>query len=523
MTVEPIPPDDAKGRSSDVRIVAKGGGLQAAGQIANRFLGFAFVALVVRVLGTAEYGVYRQIYQVLSVAALIGAAGFPYAAVRFITRARVQRDHAGATGAARTTVRGAALLSGFICVLLIVGARQLASAFADSPADIDHLASLIRLGAAYPFLYAVMQVLRWATQAYKTMLPSVIVGNILQPLVRLVLAIGAVALGFGTAGAVTSLLIGTAVAAVAAAYYLRRLRSPEERIARPRSDVGAIIRFTVPQTGVALLSTGTLGLGVILVGLLGTDRDVGLFAIAQSLQLAGNLALTSVVSIWAPMVVDLHERGENARLESLYQTVNRWLATFAFPIFAMLIVEPSFFVRLLAGENGEGAAPVVVVLALGNLVFVGSGPCSYLLSMTGHAGLNFLNSLSAVVMYIGLGIWLVPIYGAIGIAIVDAVVTVLVNSARLLEVRFLLGIKPFGRSFAKPVVGSLAVTGVLFAFKAFPGDNALVTLAGLAVAMATYLVLLRSMGMDPEERDVYSAIKQRLRRRLGGRSAEVRA
>ena len=159
------------------------------------------------------------------------------------------------------------------------------------------------------------------------------------------------------------------------------------------------------------------------------------------------------------------------------------------------------------------AAPVVAVLALGNIFYTGTGPTGYVISMSGHPGLNFANSIVAVAVYILAGIAVVPDHGALGMAVVDAGVTMLINSIRVLEAWMLIGIHPFGRSFLKPVVSTLAGAAVLLLWKLIPGDAALVELAGIAVAACTYVGLLRAFGLDAEERLVWNRIAGRLFRR----------
>ena len=123
------------------------------------------------------------------------------------------------------------------------------------------------------------------------------------------------------------------------------------------------------------------------------------------------------------MVVDIYERGDLKRLQSLYQTINRWVATFSMPFFAALILQPELFVAIIAGQQGAGAVVLVPILAAGNIFFVGTGPSGYLLSMTGRPGISLANAVVAICLYVGLGILIVPQYGAIGMAVVDAAVT----------------------------------------------------------------------------------------------------
>src|SRR3990170_4337431 len=98
-------------RAGDVRVVAKGGAVQMLGQITQKLVTFLLVAVMVRMLGTADYGLYRQVFQILMVATTLSSGGFPAAAVRFIAKARVAKDPNASRGAARTTIAGAAVAS----------------------------------------------------------------------------------------------------------------------------------------------------------------------------------------------------------------------------------------------------------------------------------------------------------------------------------------------------------------------------------------------------------------------------
>ena len=496
--------------AGDVRTVAKGGAVQMVGQVTQKGVTFLLVAVMVRTLGTADYGLYRQVFQILMVATTLSSGGFPAAAVRFIAKARVARDPAASRGAARTTIAGAGVMSMVVFAVGFLAADQIAAAFADSPSSRTYLAFLLRVGVAYVPLYGCMQVLRFCTQAYRTMVPSVIVGNVIQPLARFTLTVVALLVGFSVTGAVVALVASAGIALLSGFWYYRRLLSDAERVATPRAQIGPILRFTFPQAGVALFSTQSLGLGILLIGAFGVDREVGLYGIAQSLQLAGGLFLNSIVGIWAPVVVHIYERGEIARLESLYQTINRWVATFSVPIFMALMIQPEFFVLLLSGQADSDAAILVSILAAGNLFYVATGPSGYLLAMTGRPGINLLNSLVSVGLYVGLGVWLVPLYGAIGMAVVDAIVTALVNIARAIEGKILVGVQPFGRTFIKPMAATLAASAVLIVLRLVLGHSPAMAVAGLASAGIVYLGVLKLIGLEAEERHVIDEVKARL-------------
>jgi O-antigen/teichoic acid export membrane protein len=502
--------------ADDVKVVVRGGATQIVGQITQRSISFFFTIVATNILRPGGYGLYRQVAQVLTIGGQLGLAGFNYASMRFITRARAVEDHGAVKGAIRTGVTGALVASVLVCAVLLLAAEPLAEQFVGAPDDVRELAGLLQLGAAYIPAFALMQVLRYVTQAYKTMTPSVVVGNIFQPAVRFVLGVALLLAGFGVAGAVSSLTVSMAIGAIAAAWYGSRMLTHDERTAVRRPQTAAMVRFALPQGGSSLLGIQSLGLGIIVVGLFRGNREVGLFAVALALQGPGGVFLSGIVNIWAPVVSDLYERGAVDRLESLYQTITRWIATFSFPVYAALIIEPDFFVRFF-GKAAFEAASVAAILAVGNLFYSGTGPTGYVLSMTGRPGVNFANSVSAVVLYAVLGSLVVPEHGAVGMAVVDAVVTVLVNAARVLEAKMLVGVQPFGKSFLKPVGATLIAAAVLLLWQLVPGDTVVLEVVGIAGAGLVYLVVLRAFGLDPEERYVWDRIRARAVRSRRGK------
>ena len=506
---------EALGKESagDVRTVARGGAVQIAGQLTQRGLDFVFYAVLTNALGLAAFGLYRQIVSALVLGAQVGLGGFNYAAVRFIARARATREWGMVRGTARASLAGSLAVSGVVVTAIIFFADPLADVFARGDADQERFADLLRIGAAYVPCFAVMQVFRYCTQAYKTMLPSVIAGNIVFPVALFMLGIGAVAAGLAVEGAVWALVISTAVGAITAAWLYWRLLGDEELAARPVIRFGEIVRFAVPQAGSSLLSFQGLGYGLLIIGALSSNLDAGIFGVALALQGPGTIFLSGVVNIWAPVVTDLYEKHEIDRLRSIYQTLTRWVATFSFPVWAVLIIEPELFAAIFDASKAEEAAPVIAILAIGNIFYTGTGPAGYVISMTGHPGFNLVNSIVAVGAYIGLGLLVVPDHGVIGMAVVDASVTAASNVSRVIAARYYVGIQPYGHSFLKPVVATLAGSVVLIAWGLLFGDAIWVEIAGIVVAAGVYLWALKLLGIDPEEREVLDSIRKRVLRR----------
>lgn len=494
----------------DVRTVAKGGFLQIAGQVTHAGISFLFTAIAVRILGTASFGLYRQVTQVLTFAGQLGHAGFNYAALHFIAKARATGDHAGVRGAARITIAGAALVSSIAFLVLLLGAEPIAKVFAESPADVNEIAFLFRIGSPYVPLVAMTVVLIYCTLGYKSVVPSVAVGNLIEPVARFVLGTGALLIGLDVVGAVGSFTIAMAIGLMAAAWYFRRMMSSEEASAPPRARSREIVKFAVFQAGVYLLDLQTMGIGILLLGILAPDEQVALFAIGSSLQLPGQLFLFAVANIWSPVVSDLYGRGDLDRLARLIKTISRWIATFSLPVFAILIVHGNLFFEIFTGTSEPDAGVVIALLAIGNLAATATGATAYLISMMGRPAINFGNATLAMVLYVVLGVLVVPEHGALGMAAVDAVVQLTVTAARVLEARLVIGIQPFGKTILKPFVASLCLLAALYLWKEMLADALPLQLVGVGVSAGLYVAVLALFGIDPEERHVLERIKERI-------------
>ncbi|MEA2507920.1 MAG: hypothetical protein QOG21_2 [Actinomycetota bacterium] len=100
---------------------------------------------------------------------------------------------------------------------------------------------------------------------------------------------------------------------------------------------------------------------------------------------------------------------------------------------------------------------------------------------------------------------------------VDAIVTALINSVRVVQAKILVGIHPFGRSLLKPVAATIVGATVLGGSIRLFGTSTLLRLMSLAVAGIAYLALLKWMGIDPEEQHVWRGIKRKARTLLPSR------
>jgi O-antigen/teichoic acid export membrane protein len=119
---------------------------------------------------------------------------------------------------------------------------------------------------------------------------------------------------------------------------------------------------------------------------------------------------------------------------------------------------------------------------------------------------------------VGLSIWLVPLWGALGAAVAAAVTNAGSNAWNLLEVRGALKLSPYNRSYLKllpPTAVALAITLLVSRGSMFiRADWAMIVLS-LLLAYGAFSVVAFAMGLDADDRLIANAVWTRVRGTFG--------
>lgn len=149
-----------------------------------------------------------------------------------------------------------------------------------------------------------------------------------------------------------------------------------------------------------------------------------------------------------------------------------------------------------------------MLLAIGTLADVLSGPCGHMLMMSGRPYLAMANNIVALALNIGLNVWLIPRYGIIGAGVAWAASLVLINVSRVTQVYVTMKMAPFDRGLIKGVVAAAAaLPGALLVQANMRGLAAL--LGGAFVIVVVYVGTIFVLGVEPEDRLVWSSLRRR--------------
>jgi O-antigen/teichoic acid export membrane protein len=247
---------------------------------------------------------------------------------------------------------------------------------------------------------------------------------------------------------------------------------------RNRTDIRPIVPLNDLMTYAlqALLMSVVAEIGngsqTFLLGLFASSSEIGIFAVAAKAAMILGLFLTSLNLIAAPTISSLYAKGDQKAMHTLYQVITRWAFALTLPFFLMTVVLAQEIMGIFGPEFRAGG-PVLQLIALGQIVNVATGPCGWMLNMTNHQHLNVINNLMALLIAAVLSIKLIPLYGAIGAAIVMGISILFINLLRAIQVYRVLRMHPYNILFLKPIFAGLLSIIISFGLNhlaSFPTD-----------------------------------------------------
>lgn len=488
--------------------LAAGAGVSLAGRFIGRAARLFVEIALARLLGPAGYGLYAVGFMFVLIAGVISPMGLDQGVIYYGSRYWLQ-DASKLKGVLLRSVGLTILASSVVTAASFFAAPWLAASVFRKPA----LTGVFRGFALAIPMAASLKTLGAATRISQNMRPSVLAEDLVPPLSTLALVLVFLSRGWGVQGAVLAVTISFTIAAGVAAYYFCRLfpvlLSPA---VKATGNSAELIRFSLASAALVGLTNLYYGLDRFLVAYFWPASEVGIYqAAAQTSNLfitilgAFNLAFT-------PMIAELYHRGEIARLNELFKVSTKWAVYLSTPLFLVIWVAPDEFMTTLYGAHYSRGGLILAVLAVGQLVNVGTGAVFFLLVMTGQQRRLIEISAIALVVTVGLDCLLIPRIGPIGAAFGTVLVGAGMWLFMLFQLRSSLGLWPFDRRYLKGL--AVAALGLLFLvlLRSALSTPPLVTIAAMGLGCAGICaVAFPLLGLDAEDREVLGLIRGRLR------------
>jgi O-antigen/teichoic acid export membrane protein len=481
--------------------VARDGGLAFGAGIFSKGIGFVFQVLLARFLGPSGYGLYVLGWTVTNYVQPIILLGFPDGLVRFVPEYLADDRHS----AIRGVVYVAIVISLGLSLVTMVAIYTLADVIAARIFQTPTFASVLRVFALTIPFYVLMRIATATAIGFQRVKYQQAVINVFFPLLK-VTTIGAVFFaGFRLTGSVYGLLLAVSLSAVIAVLLLPRVFADVSVTGSADIELFRLLRYSVPLFLVGFSELALNQTDRLILGALTASAEVGLYNAAYVLSQQTLLFFTALMTIFNPIVSELYNDGKFGELETVYESVTRWILVVSLPVVAVGIIFAPEMLTIFNEQFASGSSLLLLLFAA-QLLFVSVGPARELLVMTDYQDLILIDTIAMLVANIAMNIVLVPRFGAAGAAVATIITIASVQGVQVYQAARHVGVFPFDRAYLRVLASGLPFAVLGCAAWYFPlGFVPRVALA--TVGAGAYWVLIWTYGITAEDVEILRNVR----------------
>ncbi len=503
---------------SEISGAAGNATISGIGNIASYMLKTGSTFLMQHELGAASFGLYSLSFSVISFIASLFTFGLDDAMVRYTAIYRSKRQG----GLVRNLIIFCTALAGCAGLFGGLGILYFAPLLAVRLTHHAETAPLLQLMAPIIPLTCMQMIWIAGLQGLKDFKKRVLAQRIAIPAVVLLLLLTACIFFPKSLLAVTIVTAISTLLSTLSSFYFLFGRVARMEVEESNYNVREWLGFSAPNFLTNIVDIALDAIDTLLLGYFGISK-AGIGQYSAAIKISGFIAmpLTSLNAMFSPTIAELHSQQEQQKLAAMFQVVTQWAITFSLPLFCISALFSTALLEMLSGKDFIAAWPLLIAFGLGGMANAATGSVGFMLLMTGHQKLSFINSLAAVVINLTLGVLLTPRYGAMGTAISTGLATATVNIMRLLQVHFLLHIQPYRKETLKPLgaglISSLVTGEMLYLISLtkwalYIGHiHISIEIILIPVFLTLYIWILRLFGASPEDVLVLRTLKQKLK------------
>lgn len=467
-----------------IRDVVKGAGVVTIGLILELLIAFVAQVVAARYLSAADFGGLTAGTALLDVGAIVAGLGLASGLTRYLPRVAAGEKRM----LALFTVGVSLVTSTVLGATVALNASFIATEVFGNP---NVTVSIRIFGAAIPFA-TLLNLAVGGIRGQERSSYWVLVKNVIHPLVRITLVVGAVLYGADQAGLAGAYALPYVISA-SVGFLLLYQTLPRARTAFDRERIEEVTRYSLPFTISGISGFVYRSSDIFLVLFFLGDAATGVYGVAYAAVSFMGVFQTAFNFLGSPIASRLEADGAIEDVMALFQAVVRWLLVASVCAFVPLGVFATDFLATIYGSKYAAGGPVLAVLAVGFAVKNVLSVHNSILKAVGRSKILSFNSAIAAITNVLLNLVLIPRMGLLGAAIATTASFLIRDGLATAEVYFALGRTPLSwRATRSVVIGIpfLAFVGI-FVLPATPGTILwLLAITGMTTTAFVVTVLL---------------------------------
>jgi len=485
----------------------KESGIYFFGQIFQQVVGLVFSLIVANYLGAKIYGQFVLAFSAVSLVSLFLKFGFDNGLVYFIPKLIKTKNRIIAYNQIWLAIFISLSTAVLFGTIILIFSSFIASNFLNNTTANFYLKIL----SYYIVFSTVVDLMFGVYRGFQNLKAYVFSANVIRPIVKLLVLIFSIYFGFKQLALPLALYISTFVSLFMLLIFAKNLDIYKNIKISFNKNILDLVKYSLPLYLSGFITFLLAKMDIFMIGYFLTSQDVGVYSIIIIIGGLSNLFLTSINTVFAPIISALYHSKNILEISKLFKVLTRWILFFTLIFFVIVLV---FSEQILAvfGKEFQVGATALIIIVFGNIVNAATGSSGVINTMTGKPQYSLYTNFIIIILKFGLNYFLILDWGIIGAAIASAFSVGLANLIRLYLVFRDHNIHPYDISYLKMFILilpiSLCLYYVIINIEVYWKFQFIVfsTMYVLAVILAYFL-----LGITEEDKVIIDTLKRKIK------------
>jgi O-antigen/teichoic acid export membrane protein len=455
--------------------------------VASVVVGFFFKIYLSRILGAEALGIYSLGITVISILGIFLSLGYGNGLIRFVSKYKTTKQSERLSAYLTSTLFINTIIAIPIFLLFVLFPHAIAVNLLNTPSLEEYIPIFGVMMVVNSFIVIAEQLIRGLQEVRKS--------TVINTFIRLPFKIGLVVLffswGFELEGYIAAELFGSILVLVLFSLLLKHLLKPVVKLSwrnvlkLNKEEKKYSTNLLITNAVAALRNHGDK---ILLVYYLSTF-ELGIYSVVLTIASFIPMVLTSVNSIFSPIISQLHAENRVKELNHYFQLSGRYVFVLSFPLMVFLFLFADDIMLVFGKDFMEGGTLLLFVV-IGQIINVSLGSVGSMLQMCGYEkqmrDISIVSSVTSFLLYF----FLISKWGLIGLGLVYIFNLFFMNTACSYVLYNKLKIKIIHSSYTK-IIGLfllLFIPCYYFVSLNLIVVNTLILFAALLIIYLLYLV-----------------------------------
>ncbi len=328
-----------------------------------------------------------------------------------------------------------------------------------------------------------------------------VVKDVGWPLIRFLMVVLALLLGFELLGTLGAILCGTFLLGIGGFIYT--LRSTKTGFKLPsRKQMFSFFNHALPSAFTRISIFIRLQIYIFLLSYLVTNAAApGQFNVMLILSQVAIIPLQGFNKLLPPIAAELYSKNQKKLLREIYSAITRLITILTLPLVTFIGIFGSELLIVFGTEYAVGYLALIILLAgriTGNCV----GATGWLLLMTDNQYLRLILDWLLALVNLPFSIFLIQRWGVLGAAIGFSSQRAGQNLLQVFFLWYFEGLFPFDTTYWKPLLAVCFMIGTLILVTLCPINTGFKLLSGALLGTLVYGFVLFRLGFEKLDRAV---------------------